>query len=271
MRNYILLVVALLAGLVAFFLTKQQLQAKYAALDLQARKAKIIVAKADLTAGDVIQGSDLTVRELFVTNLGGDEFPLEEVSRIVGQKLRVSVKGGAPLRWRDFEITDIAASGGTLARTVPKTERALAVAVDAVSSVAGMIHPNDHVDIIGTFRLPVKEGDASNLDTVTLTLLQNVTVLATGQTIAATAGANDPRHQSAYSSLTLSVTPEEAEMLVFAQQKGRLVFVLRNPQDVETVLTLKNLDFNTLQQHLQDYTTKRAARTSVPVPAPRLK
>ena len=56
-----------------------------------------------------------------------------------------------------------------------------------------------------------------------------MTVLAAGDALSGLQS-----ESSRYGSLTLLVTLEEAEILIFAQQKGRLVTVLRHPEDIET-------------------------------------
>ena len=49
----------------------------------------------------------------------------------------------------------------------------------------------------------------------------------------------------AYSTLTLLLTLEEAELLVFAQKKGRtLVSVLRNPEDIQTRQDIAKVTFS---------------------------
>ena len=265
MRNYILLAVAIFAGVLAFGIAKSQIAKRYRDLDLQSKRIKIVVAKLDLAAGDTITAKDLKVREIYVNSAGGDEVRVEDVRLLIDQKLTINVKENSPIRWRDLETGDLTGRGSLLANIIPHQERALSVAVDATSAVAGMVRPNDHVDIIGTFRFPAAEGESA-LDTVTLTLLQNVTVLAAGQQLSSSA--EESRRGGSYSSLTLSLTPPEVELLVFAQQKGKLTFTLRNPRDVDFHSEGQNINFQYLQQHLKDFSRERADRTT-PAPAPR--
>src|SRR6476646_6002451 len=86
-----------------------------------------------------------------------------------GQK----VSQGQPLLWSDFELQKSAQSR-RLAGAVQKGQRALTIAVDMSGSLAGMLRPGDHVDILGTF------ARAQGTDWATVTLLQNVLVVATG-------------------------------------------------------------------------------------------
>ncbi len=95
--------------------------------------------------------------------------------------------------------------------------------VNERSSVGLWVRPNDHVDVLGTFRDP-----ATN-QMVAVTMLQNVIVLATGQL---TEASHSRRSDNTYSTVTLLVLPEEAEIMVLAQEQGSLYLSLRNSEDI---------------------------------------
>jgi len=257
MRQYILLTLAVLAGVLAFFIAKTQLEKKYAVLNRMGEKVRLVVPIRDMAAGEKIDPHDLTLRELYKDDTSDNQIGLNDVALIVRQTLAFSVKKGTPLRWQDFQVKELA-MGGMLARMVPDGERALAVAVDATSSVAGMIRPNDHVDILGTFRFPDDSGANGKIEATTLTLLQNVTVLGVGQQTSAMG--TDDRRMGSYGSLTLSLTPKETELLVFAQQQGKLTFTLRNPREVTMQPETQSLDFATVRKNLAAYNQERADR-----------
>ena len=119
------------------------------------------------------------------------------------------------------------------------------------SGVSGMVRPNDCVDVLGSFALPAQNAvEDAELEMVTLTVLQNVTVLAVGSDTQRTLG--DTRGASGYSSVTLQVTPREAEILVFAQQmKGKLFLTLRNKSDVYFENDLPRVDFTQIEAELK--------------------
>ena len=123
-----------------------------------------------------------------------------------------------------------------------------------ISSVSGLIRPNDHIDIIATFRFPNQEG-TDKLETVTLTLLQNVAVLAVGQDTDSAPSRSLQRRS--YSSITLNVTPKEAEILGFAMQKGKLNLTLRNPSDVHVEKDIQDVDFTELIKFINQYNNLR--------------
>lgn len=260
MRNYLLVAVALLAAFLAFIITKVQLEKEYKRLNLLAKKVKVIVAKRDLVKGDVVQDGDLTTRAIFASSASGEEIELGDLSQIIDQELLVDKDRGGHFRWTDFRLPTLGFAGSALARTVKKGERALSLSVDTASSVSGMVRPNDHVDIVGTFRFPGEE-QVSAMDTVTLTILQNVTVLAVGQQIASSYGQQQEGGRSrSFATVTLAVTPKEAEMLVFAESKGSMTLTLRNPADPYIEQDIQDVNFDYLKTNSGRYTEDRRKR-----------
>lgn len=242
MKLYAQIGISILCAIIAFALARQQLAQRYHELGLRAEKVKVLAAKRDMAPGDQLRSSDLGLKPVYRVNLTGRELTREDASAVIGQRLAYSVRQSAPLTLRDLEMPG-SMRGGALANRVEPKQRAVTIAVDAVSSVAGLVRPNDHVDIVGTFRFPDEAN--SQLDTVTWTLLQDVTVLAVGQ---AMGGANSGRR--GYSNVTLSLNPDEAELIIFASQKGKLSLTLRHPRDVY-MIEPESINFGDLQSQLR--------------------
>jgi Flp pilus assembly protein CpaB len=69
---------------------------------------------------------------------------------------------------------------------------------------------------------------------------------------------NDGSTQSSYSTVTLEVTPREAEMLAFAEQiRGRLSLSLRNRSDVSYEKELPKVDFEKIRSTIEELNLKR--------------
>ena len=83
---------------------------------------------------------------------------------------------------------------------------------------------------------------------VTMTLLQNVTMLAVGQEISDVPSSEGRKQSASYSTVTLSVTIDEAELLTIAQTRGKMTLLLRNREDVEVSTITKK----TLREVLED-------------------
>jgi Flp pilus assembly protein CpaB len=112
------------------------------------------------------------------------------------------------------------------------------------------------VDILGTFTFP-SVANPTQVESVTLTLMQNVTVIAAGSQIAGQSDM-DRRGGGGYSTITFSVTPREAEILVFAQQtRGQLYLSLRNPSDRDAENELPSVNFDYIESVLKEINQKR--------------
>ncbi|HUA82552.1 MAG TPA: Flp pilus assembly protein CpaB [Bryobacteraceae bacterium] len=112
-------------------------------------------------------------------------------------------------------------SGLGLAPTIPVGMRAVTVRVNDVASVAGFVLPGMHVDVLVTGRPPNGDGD------MTTTCLQNVLVLSAGQTMQPDARGNAINAPT----VTLLVTPGDAETLTLAGSDGHIQLILRNSSD----------------------------------------
>jgi pilus assembly protein CpaB len=115
----------------------------------------------------------------------------------------------------------IKGSGLGLAPTIPVGMRAVTVRVNDVSSTAGFVLAGLRVDVLVTGHPPT--GDSN----MTTTVLQNVLVLSAGQAMQADARGTPV----SVSTVTLLVTPTDAELLTLANGEGRIQLVLRNSSD----------------------------------------
>jgi pilus assembly protein CpaB len=161
----------------------------------------------------------------------------DSASYVVNQKVLVPVQAGDPLLWSQFETTKAAER---LSTKVAKKARALTVDMAGSASVGGWVRPNDHVDILGSFK------DTQTNETVAVTLLQNVIVLATGKITGTTNVNLIPEGQRTYSNVSFLVLPEEAEILVLAGESGALTLTLRNEDDVDVLEERGRATINTL-------------------------
>src|SRR5258706_6775765 len=116
-------------------------------------------------------------------------------------------------------------------------------------SLAGMLQPGERVDILGKFER------AQGAEYATVTLLQNVLVIATGDVRGEGEGeGGGAGGQRSFTNITVSVDPEEAELLVFAIARGPINMALRSQEDIETIDDLPDKTFGDIFE-----TQKRAA------------
>src|SRR5687768_2626899 len=220
------LVIALALGLMAGGFAYLSIKKKEADVRKGWNLVPVVVAAVDIPEGTVVTFdmiSQRSVPEQFVTS---SVVKPDSASYIVNQKVLVPLQAGDPLLWSQFETTKAAER---LSTKVQKKTRAITIEANTTSSVGGWVRPNDHVDVIGTFR------DPQTNENVAVTLLQNVIVLATGKITGTTNVNLIPENQRRYSTLSLMVLPEEAEALVLAQEVGNLAFSLRTADDIDVI------------------------------------
>jgi pilus assembly protein CpaB len=266
MKQKLILIVAVIAGLLAVFLSATIIAQKKAALEAERQKlnkremVSVVVLREGRPAGSRIQESLLAKKS----------FPAEAISRrailvtkenqeliiarLSGRTLTSGVEKGKPLMWNDIQGGSV--EDGGLASALGRHMRAMSISVSGAASVSNMVRPSDRVDVLGTFTLPSKTM-AGETELVTLTILQNVVVLATGQETTESfsgGGAN-------YSTVTLEVTPSEAEVLTFAEQmRGRLTLTLRSPTDTSFEEALPSVNFEDIRGKLEDMNRERQNR-----------
>jgi pilus assembly protein CpaB len=263
MKQKLLLVAALFFGVLAFILTYYQIKIERDKALGAAQKVTLIKMKVAKVESDKIGINDLEAVETkrFIVNAKRNpEVEWKDRNDIIGKQLDVTVEKGEILKWYQIK-TEKSGRGEGLAAIISKPRegryyRAVSIAVDTTSSVTNLVKPGHYVDIVGTFRFPEMKADKS-LDTLTLTILQCVHVLATGTQMANSMGPDAKGATRSYSTVTLEVTPKEAEMLIFASQKGRLTLTLRNYEDSTIIKELQSINFKYLEDHIKDYTRER--------------
>jgi len=106
---------------------------------------------------------------------------------------------------------------------------------------------------------------------VTLTVLQKVTVIATGRETTRSLSRASADRSGSYSTVTLLVTPREAETLIACEQnRGRLTLALRNPDDLGYEDELPTVDFKYIRQTLNALNKTRQDTINRRTPAPLL-
>ena len=259
MKRNIVLVVSLVAGIVAAILTRICIATKDAevkalkdSINRRYGTMEVLCFSREIPSGSELSKSDLGLKTVPALGMRGQALTAENVADVVGRKVLIGHKRGDVVFWSDIEGGDPSSAG--LSADIKRQMRAVSINCTGAASVSSMVRANDHVDVIGTFDF---EGAGGRRNFVTCTILQNVLVLATGSETSKsrlqTQGLN-----RAYSTVTLEVTPREAEMLAFAEQiKGRLVLTLRNRNDNSYEKELPKVDFEKIRGEIEELNLKR--------------
>jgi pilus assembly protein CpaB len=127
---------------------------------------------------------------------------------------------------RDEPLTynKISSGNASLSNSVPEGLRAFSIPVDRVSGIAGLVRPGDLVDLL-YLEDPRKPGGGG-----VSTLFQGVKVLAAGDYFSEHQDKSDPA-----GSVTLALSPDDAQAAMFAASHGSLQLSLRSPGDTRTV------------------------------------
>ena len=186
---------------------------------------EVVVAKVDLP-----WGTKLTPEMLQVMNYPAGALPegyYKNVDDLKDSVLLHNLVMNEPiLRSKLASGKDV---GTGVAAVTDPTKRAMSVKVDEVIGVSGFIKPGDHVDVMVTI-----EPDSKSQNPVAKMILGNLKVLAAGMQFEKNGNEKDPKPVQV---MTLEVDIEEAEKLALASTQGKLRLALRNPLNVEKVLT----------------------------------
>jgi pilus assembly protein CpaB len=207
------------------------------------RTAKAETTPIVFVTKNVSRGTSLSEEVLTLRDWPKELVPEGAISKLedaLERSVSISLLAGEPIL-----ETKLAAlgSGRGMAALIPPGMRAVTIQTPNVATgMAGFILPGDTVDVLVT--LSYSGQDDVTGGSGTLTLLQNVEILAVDQRIdAPTENVVDPRELR---SVTLLVSPAEATRLNLGQNKGTLSLALRNPTDQEKG-TLETATFATLR------------------------
>jgi pilus assembly protein CpaB len=229
-----ILLLAIVIGAVAAALVYRYVRSQQEVMEaaLNAARTTAPATTADtvpvVVAGEIIPiGTKIEPGQLKVVNWPKDAQPegaFADPAAIGGRFTRVGIEKNLPLT--QAQLVD--ASFGLLPMLITEGMRGMSVRVDSVTGVSGFITPNSHVDVL-VAATPEGTGDKGMRSKI---VLQNIKVLATGMTIEQRD--NKPVEVP---TVTLLVSPEDAEKLTLATRESVVQLALRNYQDEVAVVT----------------------------------
>ncbi|MDP8905852.1 MAG: Flp pilus assembly protein CpaB [Chloroflexota bacterium] len=210
----------------------------------------VVVAGRDIRLGTRVAAEMLDTVERPTTDAVDTYRSIDEV---VGSVVRRPVSAGQALQSRDFQND----AGADIAAAVRPGLRAIAVPLDRVTAVAYLIEAGDYVDVMIALEdldglnplvvanpraySPGEEGagpadpflllDEYVNNTSVKVIVQNVQVLATELvTPDETSNSQQVTDEPSFVAV-LAVTPQQAELVRFAQLDGHVSLMLRSPDD----------------------------------------
>jgi pilus assembly protein CpaB len=213
----------------------------------------VVVAEVDVPRFTTLSPQALSTRDWPKNNVPPGAFA--SVEEAVGRVASAPLVKGEPIL--DARLAPRGAGRG-VAAAIPKGMRACTIQTPNVATgVAGLLQPGYKVDVILTVSGQAANDGAGGAST--LTLLQNVEILAVDQRVDAPADHRIDAKE--LRSVTLLVTPDQAAKLDLGQTRGTLHLSLRNPEDDTQVSTSRT----TLTQ-IGLFPERQAAPAPAPAP-----
>lgn len=224
MKNTLPLIIAVILGFAAVFMVSRMVSSKRNGPALQ--MVPVVAATRELAQGEEVKESFIAAREIPSEAYSPRHVKWENRNMILGQTVLRPVGRGDYIT-----LNDVGAST-SLGRRVAEGEWAVPVTFSDTSLVH-FLQPGDEIAILGTFsvRRTIPSTDLSKPPTVveeraTSVVLPNVRILDVGVGDAMTGDMGvKPK------TVILSVPPQQAAMLVAAQQTAELYPALRRSDD----------------------------------------
>jgi pilus assembly protein CpaB len=225
MKKYgtvIALGLAVLFGVVAVMLANRWLTTRASGDKVVVKDAvpltKIVIAAKDLDVGTKLTPENLTLADWPKANVPKGTF--DKIAAVEGRVNVARMVAGEPLVGSELAAPG---SGAGLVALIPPGERAMSIRVDEVIGVGGFVLPNTFVDVISIPNQGKSKQQAQ-------TILKKIQVLAIAQETYTEEG-----KAKVVRTVTMAVTPEQAEKLALRTHDGSIQLVLRNPLEKEEV------------------------------------
>jgi pilus assembly protein CpaB len=221
-KTLIVLGTALVIGLVAAWIAKNYLTSQMEAIEARNKGqiVEVVVAKKNIKPATVLREEHISIRKIPAEFWHANAIHPRDFSKIQGRVLDYPVGEDQMILWGLLQTK----KAPTFSSVVQPGRRAMTVPVDEINSISGMLEPADKIDLL----LSVSNEGKKTV----LPLLQNVSVMATGQQAIDNPQTGERRQ---FSTVTLDITTEQAKNVIIAREVGKLTALLRNPADQEVV------------------------------------
>lgn len=227
------LVVAILAAIVYAMIVSSAEKKLNASKNIQ----QVFVPIRDIKEREVIKRDYIKPVPVPAAYLQKDAFTYStpaDFKSIENAVARIQIPKGNQIS--KYAVTSLSPEAG-LSSKIPVQMRGF-VLTNVPISTASMIKPDDNVDILLTFEAVMKNGARQK---VTVTLLQNIKVLGVGANLGqgldakSAAGMRSKEDEAAAytdsSTLSLALSPRDAQYLALAQSEGDISVILRSHGD----------------------------------------
>lgn len=223
----------------------------------QLKSASIYVAAQPIPIGSTI------TQEMVSVQAWPEHLMLEGFIRAEGTRNPVGMIARAPFQAQEpilsSKVTN-AQDPNFLAGSLPKGMRILTIQTNEIEGLAGFVFPGDRVDILLTHDVERWSNPPAVLgrvqpaqrvtDAITETLLTNVTVMAVDQRASSANAVDKNGNLIVPRSVSLMVSPTDAQRLRLAAREGTLTLALRSLEDRESADPLILTGFRDISQYV---------------------
>jgi pilus assembly protein CpaB len=217
MRNKALFLV--LTGAVVFGLLAAMSVSRFISRTQSANLNTVVIAKVEIPIGAKIIEEQLTTVQ--TPRNATPEGTFDSPAKVVGRVSLSRIAAREPVTTLRLAQEGVTAG---LSAIIPEGYRAMTVAVDDETGISGFVQPGALVDVLAVVNSPEQAAGGP----ISKIVLQNIKVLANGENL------DEPRDQreaNRVRTVTLQVTPEQAEKLALSSYDGKLRLALRNSVD----------------------------------------
>ncbi len=216
MANKKPLLIAIIFGIIAVVLVyayMRSIEKEYA--QKESEIGTVVIAARTIQVREVIKEGMVTESERPVEYIPQNAYT--ELDEVLGKVSTQTIIEGGPLFPDQFkEVDEI----GDLALHLNANERAVTIGVTEIVAVGGNVKTGDHVDVLATF-----EGNDEVGAPTTVTILLDIRVAAVGTDIGT--DIDEGGGTGISKSITLAVTPNEAEILALVSENASIRLSLR--------------------------------------------
>lgn len=258
-RNRILIILALLLALITTFFLYRYIESLRKEPEVAIQYGSVVVAAVNIPEHIKITQEMIQVKEIPVEAIHQDAAKTAE--ELVGFTTTMNILAQEQVLKSKVALDDVKSG---LSYQIPENMRAIVIPTDEVSGLAGYLQIGDKVDMLVTWSGQTEPGQHPGSTTPgstipgvttptettpgetipeptppeeiagyieTITQMQNVEILAIGVKPHVDEAGNVVGNTGVPSSVTLLVTPEQAEVVAFIQNNAIFQLTLRNPVD----------------------------------------